>query len=247
VNRAVQAVVLLLFGGMLGRLGLSDTFLRYVKPSLLPWLMLTSVLLLLLGVTALIDVVRANGSSTADGAGEAAMDSDPTSAHDHGDHEHSGPRIAWLLLLPVMAVFAIAPPALGAFAAQRTPAVVTPPASAAPPLPAGDPVPVALNDFAARAVWDAGRTLVNRNVTMTGFVTPTSGGWDLTRLTLTCCAADAIPTRIKPLGVKSLPADTWVTVVGHWVPGGGLNSESAIPWLQVTSLAQVKQPTNPYE
>jgi uncharacterized repeat protein (TIGR03943 family) len=237
VNRTVQGVVLLLLGGTLGRLGLSGTYLRYVKPSLLPWLLGTAFLLLVLGVLALLDVVRPK---------EHQPDVDVDVVY-IGGHAHESPRIAWLLLLPVMAVFVIAPPALGAFAAERTPAVVTPPASTAPALPPGDPVTVALNDYAARAVWDAGRTLVDRNVTMTGFVTPTPDGWDLTRLTLTCCAADAIPTRIKPLGVANLPGDTWVTVVGHWVPGGGTNSETAIPWIRVTSLTRIGAPKNPYE
>ncbi|MEI7778796.1 MAG: TIGR03943 family protein [Actinomycetes bacterium] len=231
MNRSVQGVVLLLLGGTLGRLGLSGTYLRYVKPSLLPWLLLTSALLVVLGAWALVDELRSQGDDSAN----------------HDAHAHGSPRIAWLLLLPVMAVFVIAPPALGAFAAERTPAVVTPPASAAPALPSGDPVVVALNDYAARAVWDAGQSLVNRNVEMTGFVTPSGTGWDLTRLTLTCCAADAIPTRIKPLGVTALPADAWVTVIGHWVPGGGLNSESAIPWIQVTSIVRIAAPKNPYE
>ena len=105
-----------------------------------------------------------------------------------------------------------------------------------------------LSDYAARAVWDDGRTLEGRNVQLTGFVTPNpAGGWYLTRLQLTCCAADAIATKITPQGVKDLPANTWVTVVGQWVPGGGTNSDTAIPLIKVTKLTQVPQPSNPYE
>ena len=244
MNRAVQGVVLLLLGGTVARLGASGTYLRYVKPTMLPWLVLTAILLLILGFLAIWDVIAAARHHG------AVVDAESHDGHGHDGHGHDGhssPRIAWLLLLPVVAIFVIAPPALGSFAAERTPAVVSQPASLAPALPAGDPVTIALDDFAARAVWDAGRTLSGRNVHLVGFVTPSAGGWDLTRLTLTCCAADAIPTRIKPLGVSSYPADTWVSVVGHWVPGGGINSESAIPWLQVTSIQRVSQPANPYE
>src|SRR5690606_39467325 len=32
--------------------------------------------------------------------------------HDHGHDHHGGPRVAWLLVLPVVAVFVVAPPAL---------------------------------------------------------------------------------------------------------------------------------------
>jgi uncharacterized repeat protein (TIGR03943 family) len=154
-----------------------------------------------------------------------------------------------LLLLPVLAIFLIAPPALGAFTAERQASSVLAPAQPqAPPLPPGDPVPLALNDFAARAVWDDGRTLTGRTVRMTGFATPDgTGGWYLTRLQLTCCAADAIATKISPRDVKPLAANTWVTVTGHWVPGGGTQSESAIPWLAVASLAEVPAPKNVYE
>jgi len=110
-------------------------------------------------------------------------------------------------------------------------------------------VSVSLADYAARAVWDDGRTLEGRTVRLTGFVTPNpAGGWWLTRLQTACCAADAIPTKIVPVdGPERLPANTWLTVVGQWVPGGGTQSSDAIPWVQVESYEKIPQPKNPYE
>jgi uncharacterized repeat protein (TIGR03943 family) len=105
-----------------------------------------------------------------------------------------------------------------------------------------------VSSYVARAVWDDGKTLVDRNVEMTGFVTPDpEGGWWLTRLSMSCCAADAIASKIKALGTSDLPANTWVSVVGRWVPGGGTKTESAVPLVDITSLTEVSQPKNPYE
>ena len=56
-----------------------------------------------------------------------------------------------------------------------------------------------------------------------------------------------VATRKEPLEVEDLAANTWVTVTGHWVPGGGTKSDTAIPLLVVDSIAQVAQPENPYE
>ncbi len=168
----------------------------------------------------------------------------------HGHHHGGrGPRSAWMLLLPVLAIFLVAPPALGAYTAEREASSVAPPAQPqAPPLPAGDPVPLALNDYAARAVWDDGRTLVGRTIRMTGFASAAPGGqWYLTRLQLTCCAADAIPTKILPKDAPAVTTNTWVTVTGTWVPGGGTQREDAIPWFKVQELEKVPPPKNAYE
>jgi uncharacterized membrane protein YcgQ (UPF0703/DUF1980 family) len=74
------------------------------------------------------------------------------------------------------------------------------------------------------------------------------GGWYLTRLSLSCCAADAIATKITVVDAPyAPPSDTWVTVTGQWVPGGGTQSETAIPWVKATTMAEVSVPKNPYE
>jgi len=247
MRRDVQAIVLILVGGAVLRISIGDTYLNYVKENMRLWLLLSGGLLVLLGVLALVDVLR-KGKAADD---EVTPHDEPHEHEDDGHgHSHShGPRSAWLLLLPVLAIFLIAPPALGAYAAARdTTNSVQPREAKAPPLPAGDPVQLSVADYVGRAVWDDGLTLEGRTVEMTGFVTPNpDGGWWLTRLAIACCAADALPAKVQVLETPDLPSDTWVTVTGYWVPGGGTKSDTAIPLLMVESIEQVPQPENPYD
>lgn len=248
MRREVQAIVLFLVGGALLRISLSDIYLNYVKESMRPWLIASGIVLVLLGLIALIDILR--HALTPHDDLHDIDEPDPHDPVDESGHSHShGPRSAWLLLLPVFAIFLIAPPALGAYAAARDTTNGTKPQTAhAPALPAGDPVTISVSDYVSRAVWDDGITLADRNVQMTGFVTPNpEGGWWLTRLAISCCAADAITSKIQVLNTPDLPANTWVTVTGHWVPGGGTKSDTAIPIVDVSSVEQVPAPENPYE
>ncbi|MFM7598529.1 MAG: TIGR03943 family putative permease subunit [Actinomycetota bacterium] len=243
MRRDVQAVILILVGGAVLRISIGDTFLNYVKDVMKPWLIASGAVLVVLGVLALIDVLRKGRTD------DEATPHDEPHEHDDGHGHAHGPRAAWLLLLPVLAIFLIAPPALGAYAAARdTTNAVQPRQASAPPLPAGDPVTITVSDYVGRAVWDEGRTLEGRNVQMIGFVTPNpEGGWWLTRLALACCAADALASKIQVLDTADLPANTWVSVTGTWVPGGGTKSDTAIPLLKVDEIAEVPQPKNPYE
>lgn len=277
MTKDVGGVLLVLIGGAILRISVGDVYLRYVKETLRPWLLASGVILVVLGLLTLLDVWRASRAApVAEAAPEPAADAADAAVaaaavddgahqvdraerddhaghdgHDGHDHDHGAPRAAWLLLLPVLAIFLVAPPALGAYSAERETAVVTAPAadSDVPPLPPGDPVPVYLSDYASRAVWDDGRSLVGRNVELTGFASKApDGGWYLTRLSLTCCAADAVATKITVKDAPYVPPNnTWVTVVGQWVPGGGTQSETAIPWVKATTMAEVPVPKNPYE
>jgi uncharacterized repeat protein (TIGR03943 family) len=250
VNRDVGAVILVLVGASVLRITGDGTYLRYVKESLRPWLLASGVLLIVLGLLALVDVWRSvRAEARARRADAEAVD--PHGDDDGHGHGHAAPRAAWLLVLPVAALLVVPPPALGAFTAERQTATTVAPAydAAVPPLPPGDPVTVTLGDFASRAVWDDGRTLQGRTVQLTGFVSAApDGGWYLTRLALTCCAADATVTKILPVDARSHPpVNTWLLVVGQWVPGGGTQSETAIPHLKVVSMDVVPAPANPYE
>ena len=245
MRRDVQAIVLILVGGAVLRITLGGTYLNYVQEGMRMWLLLSGGTLVVLGVLALIDVFR-KGRAAAD---EETPHDEP---HEHDDghgHGSGGPRAAWLLLLPVLAIFLIAPPALGAYAAARDTTNSAPAQEAkAPPLPPGDPAQVTVAEYVGRAVWDDGLTLVDRTVQMTGFVTPDpAGGWWISRMAVACCAADAIASKVKVLNAPDLPADTWVTITGRWVPGGGTQTDTAIPLIEVLSLEEVPQPKNPYE
>ena len=250
MTRDVGSIIMILIGGALLRITSDDVYLRYVKESMRPWLIASGVILIALGILQLLDVWRVARRE----AGEPAPAVHEGGVHEGGVHDstgHAAPKMAWLLVVPVLAIFLIAPPALGAYTADRQASVTTAPdaTAQAPPLPAGDPVAIALNDYASRAIWDDGKTLVGRSVSLTGFATAApNGGWYLTRLTLTCCAADATVTKILVLGSTAAPAsNSWVTVVGQWVPGGGTQSETAISHIQATSVTPVKTPRNPYE
>ena len=225
MRREVQSILLVLTGGALIRLSMSGTFVNFVKPRLGPYLISAGVVLVVLGLWG------------------ALRDDSPGRAH-----EHRGPRTAWLLLLPVLTIFLVAPPPLGSFAAGRGGNSVPQPASGDLPALTGDPANLDVVDFVVRAVWDDRETLKGHRVRMTGFVTDApGGGWYLTRMRITCCAADAEPFKIKTLAAPPFPADTWVRVVGEWVPGAGRQRSDAIPVVRVESVVEVAQPTHPYE
>ena len=235
MRRDVQGILLILVGGAVLRITLGGTYLNYVKEGMRTWLLISGTTLIVLGVMALLDALRRGRKSE-----------DEATPHDEpGD----GPRAAWLLILPVLAIFLIAPPALGAFSVARDTSNAAEPAEAkAPPLPAGDPVPMSVAEYVGRAVWDDGLTLEGRTVAMTGFVTPDpAGGWWLSRLAMACCAADAIASKIKVVNAPDLPANTWVDVTGAWIPGGGTKTETAVPLIEIRELVEVPQPKNPYD
>ena len=243
MKRDVQAIVLVLLGGAVLRISLDGTYLRYVKPGLLPVLVVAGAIVLTLGLlSAWYDgLLRGEPATPSDGHGHAHDD-----GHGHG---HGGPRVAWLLLLPVLAIFLVAPPALGAYSADRS-TFVGQPTVDLEPLPDGDVIDVPVRDYVTRAVWDSGRSLEGRTVRLTGFAAPRGedGEWDLARLSLSCCAADALASKVRPVGdVPAQPAEQWVAVTGRWVEGGGLEDPRAIPRIQVTDVVPIEAPEEPYE
>ena len=104
-----------------------------------------------------------------------------------------------------------------------------------------------LIDFAVRALWDDGRTLQGRNVELIGFVLrPRTGGFLLSRLVITCCAADARPVDIAIDSAAAVPAQgTWVTVLGHYA--GLAPGDSTLPALSAQAVTLISPPTNPYD
>ncbi|MCU0263960.1 MAG: DUF1980 domain-containing protein, partial [Candidatus Nanopelagicales bacterium] len=109
MNRSVQAVLMVLFGGVVIRVVVDGAHLNYVKPAMGPWLLLAGAVLLVLGALAVVEVFREGDgadhegdSADADGgAGADARDGagGAPGAHGHGhDHAQMGPRAAWGLL-----------------------------------------------------------------------------------------------------------------------------------------------------
>lgn len=244
MKRPLQVTLLVLSGlGLLHASLFTDLSLRFVKEGMRPMLVASGVLLLVLGVAEA-------WSSQKPVSGDAA----DSHSHDHGQddghgHDHSTvPRIAWLLFLPALSLLFYAPPALGAYTAAREAPKAVAEQRYFDPLPATSPIPLTLTQFTSRVQQDHKRDIGGRSVRMTGFVTPDKGadGWYLTRIIFTCCAADAQSVKVQIHGAAALPANTWVTVIGTWHPGGTLGTSSAPAALDARTVKKVAKPVNAY-
>lgn len=265
MDERTQGALLLAVGGIALRLGLTDVALAYVKTSMQPLLVLTGVVLIVLGLGSIVRAFRSPEAS--EEAEEEAVDHAALHGYAavHGDgedelatevHEHThGASVAWLLVLPLLALLLVAPPALGAFAAGRQP--TRPPVTTQtsyPPLP--DPVdgavPLTMSEYVFRALYDDDRSLEGERIRLTGFVTPNEDGegYLLSRFTLSCCAADATAVNVQVLGDQDWPADTWLEVEGHWRPrpdaDPGVPSLDP-PLLDAEASRPIDPPAQPYE
>ncbi|MFS4104791.1 TIGR03943 family putative permease subunit [Streptomyces sp. PD-S100-1] len=268
MKRPLQVTLLVLSGlGLLHASLFTDLFLRYVKEGMRPLLIASGVLLLLLGVAeAWATPAKTHGVGHPErghghegdvrelGHGGDAQDpGDEGGAHDHGGHGHDHstvPRVAWLLFLPALSLLFYAPPALGAYTASReAPKAVASGQRHFDPLPATSPLPMTLTDFTRRVQQDPSGAVRGRSVLLTGFVTPDKGGrdtWYLTRIILSCCAADAQSVKVRIHGTPALPANTWVSVTGAWHPGGTLGTASAPADLDARAVRRIERPVNGY-
>lgn len=250
MRRHVQAALLLLLGSAVLHISLlSQVYLRYVKEGLRPFLVASAVLLLALG---LIGAVRDGLPFAPRRGADEEVDEEVDEKADDGHGHEGGPRVAWVLFLPVLALLLYAPPALGSYTAARETDNAVAEVSEFDALPDTDPAPLALSGFIARVQQDRDRSLAGRTVLMTGFVTPArdrSGTWYLTRLVVSCCAADSRSLRVRVHGRPAPPADTWVTVTGTWHPGGGgeLGTATAAVALDARTVERVPEPVNPYQ
>jgi uncharacterized repeat protein (TIGR03943 family) len=243
ITRPVQAVVMLLLGGAVVRAGVTGMSLRYVKEGLRPFLIIAGLLLIAAAAMTLWYEFH-----------PASHDTGHDEEDDGHGHAHHEPRVGWLLILPVLALLLVAPPALGSYAAGQSGSVLTAQNSQSdyPPLPAGDPAELDLLDYASRAVFDQGKTLTGRTIRLTGFITPGADGQPmLARIVLACCAADGRPIKVALTGnaPTSVQADTWVTLVGTYSPQTTKDpvNNAVVPYLEVTTWEQISTPDQPYE
>ncbi|WP_043675687.1 TIGR03943 family putative permease subunit [Streptomyces xylophagus] len=251
MRRYGSAVLLLLVGGAVLRISLfSELYLRYVQAALRPYLVISGALLILLGVVA---VVRGMWR-TPDHEEHEEHDEEEDEEEEGHSHSHShGPRIAWLLTLPALALLLFPPPALGSYSASREEAQrAAQGVGTFPALPAGKVLDISVAQYSSRAIYDTAHSLKGRTLRMTGFVTHGDNGtWYVTRLLVTCCAADATTSKVEIRGDEADGApqtDTWVTVTGTWIPKGKLGTDGAWPpVLHAADVKQVKQPADPYE
>lgn len=238
MKSTTQAVLLTLTGAVLLRLAMGDVYLRYVNTWMRWPLVACGVILILLSI----------GHLWGPGA-QSEEDGDCEDEDEVEQHAHVS-SAAWLLFLPSIVVFLVAPPALGAYLAERNTSLVAEPTAgerkaALTPLPATDPAPVSVTEFFVRARYDQGLTLVGRSVEMVGFVSlDGDGNWYVTRFGINCCAADATPTRVRAIGAEAPPRDQWVRVVGVWVEGSGTKG---VPAIDVSEVEHVQAPRVEYE
>jgi uncharacterized repeat protein (TIGR03943 family) len=242
MSRETENTILLMVGLSIGLITFSGAFTRYVKPELLPWLAITAVLLVGLALVAIVGDIRRGGPG-----------------HDHPDpqdgHAHRS-GVLWLLVVPVVVLMFVSPPALRPQAASvRTTSNDASPRGF-PPLPSGRAPEVSLPDVLMRAAQDTSGSLTNRPVTITGFVLNEPGGVDLARIVIICCAADAQLARIHlrdGTGGTALKfADnTWLRVEGQvetdaTPPGAPRSKRAPIPTLRVVAVTRVDAPANQY-
>lgn len=138
VRRYGSALLLVLTGAAILRISLfSALYLRYVQPALRPYLVVSGVVLVVLGLLAAVvrrksyddedfaydDDARArdeDGSGHGHGHDEHEHEDEDEDEHGHSHHGHGhGPRVAWLLTLPALALLLFPPPALGSYSAGR--------------------------------------------------------------------------------------------------------------------------------
>ncbi len=249
MSRETENVLLLLVGLCTAVILVTGTYTRYVKPSLMPWLVSAAVLLIALALSAIIRDIRANGRR---GNGDDHRGSGGDGNIDCADHPHRT-TVTWLLVLPIALLGFVVPPALSGRAVAPTVTEVSQEVlnRPFPPLPAGRAPEVALQEVVSRAAHDSADTLDDRLITVVGFTLKETDGIDLGRVVISCCAADGRLTRLHIRGpavaeAERYPEETWLRVEGTVLPEPQDPSGLAIPTLTVTTLTRIDEPENPY-
>lgn len=239
MTRQTQGLLLAFLGAVLLRLALSDTYLRYVTDWMKWPILVSGVVMLLLAIGPIfIDPHKSHDAHVSDLATDVADDG----------HGHAGvPRATWLLLLPGLVTFVISPPELGSFLAERraNQSAAAEPAAVAP-LEEGATTRLTLQEFVWRA-QSGGKSLADRSVELTGFVSHEDDSWFVTRLTIGWCAADALAFRVEvDADVDRPERDQWVRVTGEYVEGSGASYEDD-PVLAAADVVEIAKPKQTYE
>ena len=215
---------------LLGAVGLkivfSDAYLHYVNPWMRWPILAASLVLIALSMRYVF-----------------ATSLDPS------EHEIHVPSVTWLLLLPALILFVIAPPELGAYAAERRTGVSAPRPTTDSSTPAGSTavVDTTVSEFVSLAQWEPAETLTTP-VALTGFVSKGSeDAWYVTRMGISCCAADAIGWRVRVEGQPAPERDQWVRVTGTWIDPDKAVPRIGDPAITATDVTFVKKPRNTYE
>ncbi|MET8980798.1 TIGR03943 family protein [Streptomyces sp. NPDC004539] len=251
MNRQAQSAVLFLLGAALLHAGSTDLYLRYVKAGLQP-LLLAAGVVLIVAAAATWWYERKQPAVEESGSGEShSAEAHSGESHsEEGGHSHREPRISWMLVLPLLALILVAPPALGSYSATRTGTALQEPVYYGK-IPATGPLKLALVDYAGRAIYD-NEKIKGRTIQIAGFLALGKDGTPyLVRMALSCCAADAQPVKVALTGEipPVLQPDTWLLITGTYSPRRMADPVNGgpIPFIQVTRAAPVTEPKDPYD
>lgn len=243
MRRETQNILLVLLGGALLKISFTGTYLRYVKPSHQWLLIVAGVVMLALAAFSIYRDLTAHRHPAPD-------------EHDHNDDHNHSARSAWLLVLPVLAVFLVTPPALGSDSVQRAAdtAPVNDGSALFPALAPAAVLPLQLSEFSERAAWDSGDSLDGRRIRLTGFVVHEGARTYVARIAIGCCAADAYPVKVELRDADTAdadltrhPDDSWIHAVVELVPGSATKANDYIPSATVHSVQPTAEPEDPYE
>jgi uncharacterized repeat protein (TIGR03943 family) len=206
VNRMTQSVVVALLGVTLVAITVSGRFTSYVRPGFEPLLMIGGCVLVAVGVLSQLTSLRTEKSAS---RVPSAIDSEipRESSHGPGEHDHHHSKAPWLILIPVLVLVVVTPPALGAGSvAQMATSQATvgggsaPPDGSVdggvagggepaeeggpnprlmefPPLPPGDSPHLELQEVNLRALYDKDNSLIHDPVSVTAFIAPSGEGF----------------------------------------------------------------------
>ncbi len=250
MNKETQSIVTGMLGGLLVSITLSGRFTSYVKPGFKPVLLSAGALLMVIAVVSLILVLRDDS--------KRPVNSGDHDEAGHDGHQH-GTRAPWLILVPVLVLLFVAPPALGADAASRGISCGTPPPAGttypsrrtevSEPLPAGNPVLLTMQEFVQRSLYDSSYSTVSSDVRVIAFIAESpcdDNGYSLVRLKIACCAADAFALRTHVDAAPPYPANTWVEATIRAVKDTGDQSDNYVPSATVIVMTTIPQPADPY-
>ncbi|MGV9800098.1 TIGR03943 family putative permease subunit [Mycobacterium sp. NPDC003449] len=234
MSRETENALLLLIGVSAGLIAVTGSFTRYVKPSLLPYLIATAVLLTVLALAAIVRDIRRG----------------PPDGPDAHNHNHRR-GIAWLLLIPIALLAFVVPPSIRPDAASVTEVSSDVLRRPFPPLPEGSAPELSLPDVLIRVAQDSAGTLDHRTISVTGFTMRDGGATDLARVVIICCAADAQLARIRLSGpaaaeLAGYPENTWIRVEGSVPAGQGDSARRTVPAMTVLRVSRTDPPPHPY-
>lgn len=217
MNRVGRAAVMILLGLVMARLLANGSFGFFIQQRMRIPLLLATIVLIALGVYEGIAGVRQESS-------------EPSSIT-----RSTAPKVGWLMVLPLLVIFSVAPTGLGAAAAERveafTPVEPEEDFDRFEDLDTSNGIPeLRVIDFVNRAIWDEDFSVRGETVRLEGLVVndpDVPDGFLLTRFLVSCCAADGIPVQVAVRDVnQTFTDDTWVVADVVW-------REPVIPYTEI--------------